>query len=163
MDDFEKRKLELMQPLLIEAGASLYDCQHFEYGIALLLFHLSRVGTEGLDFAKMSLIMEDKEKHTAGALIKMLKKHVTVSPGIEDALEQALAARNLLIHRMLVDNVERLPAAESRAALVKEIRKLRAKVQKADTLLRPFIMGFSKTLDGVDERKFEAEFRQRLS
>jgi len=163
MSDFEARKKELLQPLLFEAGAALMDCQGFEFGIALLLFHFSRLGTQGLDPKKVSLIMEDKDKKTAGQLIAMLKKHLTVSDGIKTALEEALVARNRLIHRILIDNVEQIPQATKRASLVKEIRSLRSKVQKADKMLRPFINSFSEALDGVEYKKLELEFKQLLS
>jgi hypothetical protein len=163
MSEFEARKKELLRPLLFEAGAALMDCQGFEFGVGLLLFHLSRLGTTGLDPAKMSLILDDKEKKTAGQLISMLKKHVTVSEGIETALEEALAARNQLIHRVLIDNVERIPQAETRAALVKEVRALRSKVQKADKMLRPFVVAFNAALDGLNQQKLEQELKEMLS
>jgi imidazoleglycerol phosphate synthase glutamine amidotransferase subunit HisH len=93
----------------------------------------------------------------------MLKKHLTVSNGIEEALEDALIARNRLIHRVLIDNIEQIPQATTRTSLVKEIRTLRSKVQKADKMLRPFATAFNKALDEVDQQKLEQEFRQLLS
>jgi uncharacterized protein YutE (UPF0331/DUF86 family) len=107
--------------------------------------------------------LDDKEKRTAGQLVRTLKKHLKISEGIETALEEALSARNRLIHRVLVDNIERLPEESTRNALVREIRSLRSKVQKADQMLRPFIAGLSEALDGVDHAQIEAELRQRLS
>jgi len=163
MDDFEARKRELIKPLLIEAGAALCDCQQFEFGITLLLYHFSRLGTKGLDPADILLILDNKAKKTAGQLIVMLKKHLAVSAGIEEALEEGLAERNFLIHRALIDNAERFVKAETRNALIKEIRKARGKVQKADKMLRPFILGLSAALDGVEHSKIEMEIRDLLS
>jgi hypothetical protein len=162
-DDFEERKKTLLQPVLFEAGAALLDCQGFEFGVALLLFHFSRLGAKGLEPEKVSLILDDKEKKTAGQLVAMLKKHVTVSEGIEAALEGALRARNYLVHRVLIDNVEKLEREETRAALVQEIRKRRAEVRKAHENLGPFIMGFSAALDGLDQKQMERALRERLS
>jgi len=160
MSEFEKRKKELLQPLLFEAGAALMDCQGFEFGIALLLFHLARLGTVGLDSKKVQLILDNQDKKTAGQLIKLLKAHVVVSEGIETALGDGLSARNTLIHRVLIDNAERLPQAESRAALVQEVRALRTQVQRADKLLRPFIVTFGAALDGVQQQEIEREAKQ---
>ena len=56
-----------MVPLLIEAGAALGDCQKFEFGIVLLLDHLSRIGAEGLNPADIRLILNNETKKTAGA------------------------------------------------------------------------------------------------
>jgi hypothetical protein len=85
----------------------------------------------------------------------MLKKHLTVSEGIEQSLDQGLAARNRLIHRVLIDNVAQFARAETRAALVKEIRALRRKVNKGDKLLGPFILVFNEVLDGVTTQSVE--------
>ena len=93
MDNFEARKRELLGPLFFEAGAALLDCQGFEFMVALLLFHLGRVGNKELDPAQLSRILDNKDKKTAGQLLTMLKKHVRVSEGILRALEEALAAR----------------------------------------------------------------------
>ena len=157
------QKKELLQPLLFEAGAGLLDCQGFEFSVSLLLFHLARLGTIGLDPTKVSLILENQDKKTAGQLIMLLKKHAKVSEEIETALEAALAARNTLIHRVLIDNIEQVSQAETRASLLLEIRALRTTIQKAKKLLHPFIVAFGEALDGVEHQKIEQEVRQALS
>jgi hypothetical protein len=157
MSEFETRKKAMLAPLFIEAGEALADCQTFEYGLTLLLFHLARLDSTTLDPRKVALILENRDKKTAGQLIAMLKGKTKVSDGIEKALETALASRNVLIHRILIDNAEKLFQAETRASLIQEIRSLRAKVQKADKKLRPFIQAFGRTLDGFDNHQYEAE------
>lgn len=140
----------------------MLDCQGFEFGVALLLYHLSRLGTEGLNPVRVELILDDKDKKTAGQLIHMLKKHAQVSESIELALAEALAARNRLMHRVLIDNVESLVTEEGRSSLVKEIRSLRSKVRKADKKLQPFIMAFNESI-GLDMDELEKEVRGKLS
>lgn len=163
MSEFDTRKSELLQPLLFEAGAGLLDCQGFEFSVALILFYLARLGAPGLDPEKVSQILENQDKKTAGQLIELLKKHVKVSEGIEVALGEALAARNTLIHRILIDNIEHIPQAKTRATLILEIRALRTRIQKAKKLLHPFVVAFGAELDGVDQQKIEKEVRQALS
>lgn len=162
-DDFEEQKKRLFQPVLFEAGAAHLDCQGFEFGVAYLLFHFARLGTVGLKPERISQILDDKEKKTAGQLVAMLKKHVKVSPGIETALEEALVARNYLIHRVLVDNVAKLRNSEGREELVREIRGRRAKVRKASEKLQPFVAAFTDALDGLDRETMEREVRTSLS
>lgn len=159
MDEFETKKKELMTPLLIEMGAALIDCQGFEYGVALLLLHLSRVGVQGLDPAQHYAIMDNREKKTAGQLLAMLRKHVDVSGNMEEALADALEARNFLMHRAFIDNVERVSESASRAELVREFRTLRSRVRTGDKLIRPFVEALSSMLDGVELKRFEAEAR----
>ena len=74
-----------------------------------------------------------------------------------------MAARNTLIHRVLIDNIEQVSQAETRASLLLEIRALRTTIQKAKKLLHPFIVAFGEALDGVEHQKIEQEVRQALS
>ncbi len=160
MDAFEAKKKAVLTPFFLEAGGALLDCQGFEYGMVLLLLHFSRLGAEGLDTARLCSILDNDVKVTAGQLVKMLKKYVTVSKGIEDALLAALEARNMLIHRFLLDNVERLVDSVSRNEVIVEMRQLRAEVQKADKMLRPFIQGLSEAIDGFDGVAFAARAKE---
>jgi hypothetical protein len=162
VDDFERRKQEVLKPLFLEAGAGLLDCQGFEYCIALLLFHLSRPGVEGLDSLQVARILDNRDHRTAGQLIRMLKQRAGVSEGMEAALDDALAARNQLIHRCLIDNPDFLLEEDARAQLVADVRALRVRVQRGDTALRPFILLFNRALDGLDQDAIEREARDAL-
>jgi hypothetical protein len=157
MDDFETRKREVLQPVLFEAGAALMDCQQFEYGIALLLFHFARLGTKGLDPKKLAEVLDDTDKKTAGQLVAMLKRHLTVSDGIDLALAEALAARNRLIHRIIIDNIEQLVTESGREAVTKQIRRLRSTVRNGDKILQPFINALSEAIDGIGLERLQAE------
>lgn len=157
MNDFEVTKKSLLAPLLLEAGAALMDCQAFEFGMGLLLYHFSRLGADGLNPKTLRAVLENDEKKTAGQLVSMFRKHLKASEGLEEALYEALTARNRLIHRIFIDNVERLPMEKERTELIKEIRQLRGTVQRADRAMKPFIEGLSKALDGVDAEKVREE------
>lgn len=150
MKNFEQKKRELLTPLLVEAGAALLDCQGFEYGMGLLLFHFSRLGARGLNPSMLSLIMEDKEKKTAGQLFAMIRKHLGPSENLVAALQDGIKARNRLIHRVLIDNIERFPISVERKKIVREIQALRSTIQKAKDSINPFVVGLSHALDGVD-------------
>ena len=152
----------LLTPLFLEAGAALYDCQGFEFGIGLLLFHLARLGARGLNAYRLRAILDNDEKKTAGQLASMLKSHLDVSEGIREALEDALAARNRLIHRILIDNSERMLDATERQRVIAEIRDLRRRVQRADKMVRPFIEGLSAAIDGVDFEALRSEAKDLL-
>ena len=149
MNKFEKRKREVLQPIYLEAGAALFDCQSFEYGIAYLLHLCACSGAEGLDTINTIAILEDEEKKTAGQLIKLLKRHVKVSKGIEESLTEALKARNKLIHRYLLENVERMAEPNEHENIVKEIRSLRSQVRKSHQQLEPFVKALSEMIFGI--------------
>jgi hypothetical protein len=163
-EDYEARKLEAMRPLMFEAGAALWDCQGLEFGLALQLYYFARLGVAGLDAAALKRILDNDDKRTAGQLVDMMKKHllkspITVTVNIAAAIDEGVKARNLLIHRVLIDNVEMFVTPESRAELVKKIRALRRKVNAADKKLRPVIALLSQLVDGENRQEIEQKVR----
>ncbi len=162
MDPFEDRKRKILNPLYVEAGAALFDCQGFEFGLGLLLFHFARLGASGLDPARLEAILENDEKKTAGQLMNLLRQKLRVSKEMEELCADAIAARNKLIHRMLIDNAERLVDDVTRREVIKEIRDLRSTVQRADKMIRPFIEALSEAIDGEDSRKIRLEAKDRF-
>lgn len=162
-NDFEAKKRELLNPFFVEAGAALMDCQSFEYEIALLLYLFSRLGVVGLDSNQTTAIMENEAKKTAGQLINMLKRHCEVSESLEEKLTVALEARNKLIHRVIVDNVEKLPNPLTRKELIKEIGALRSTVRAADKSIRAYVDDLGKAIDGFDPQEFENEIKSTFS
>lgn len=141
---------EALAPLRIEAGAALQDCQTFEFGLALLLHHFARLGTPGLDANVTAQILEGDAKRTAGQLVAMIRERLRTSEGVESAVAAALQARNLIVHRFLIDNSERIMDAATRGDVVRELRALRTTVQKGDQAIRPFVEGLSAALDKLE-------------
>ncbi len=148
--DFEAKKRYLLTPLYVEAGAALFDCQVFEYGIALMLHHFARLGLTDLEPRQTTAIMEDEEKKTAGQLMRMVKIHFEVSNSMEEKLSLALNARNKLVHRILIDNAEKIPNHETRKQLIKEIRNSRSIIREADKSVRKIVDALGNAIDGFD-------------
>lgn len=161
-DEFEERKKEVLAPIFFEAGAALYDCQSFEFGIAYLLYLFSRLGASGLDPAHCAAILDDEEKKTAGQLTQMLRKHLHISEGIEDGLAKALSARNRLIHRYLIENIERMIEVREHEALVAEIRSLRSTIRRSQEQLDPFVRALAESIDGAPFDTWAAEAKEKF-
>lgn len=148
-NEFEDRKRAALAPIFFEAGAALYDCQAFEYSIAYLLFLLSRTGVAGIDPTRCTAILDDEEKKTAGQLVHMLRNHLSVSEAVETGLTEALRGRNRLIHRYLIENVERMIDDGEREDIVKEIKALRSTLQRSQKLLDPLVQALAVLIDKV--------------
>jgi hypothetical protein len=161
VDEFEKRKREVLQPIFFEAGAGLYDCQGFEYSVAYLLFLLSRLGVPGLNPADTMAILDHEAKKTAGQLVALLRQRVTLSDGIEKALTDALDARNELVHRYFTANLERLAEPANHASIVKEIRRLRSRVRRVQKLLDPFVKELATSVLGLDLQQVEEDAKSQ--
>ncbi|MGD0724357.1 MAG: hypothetical protein ABSB63_02215 [Spirochaetia bacterium] len=106
--------------------------------------------------------MEGDQKRTAAQLIQMLKQHMDVSGEMEKALNEALVARNSLIHRVLVEKIEQTVSKEGRANLKKEIAALRRKVLAGNDVLRPIINTFSQVLDNFDAEEYQKDAIDRI-
>jgi len=161
-DLFDERKKQVLAPIFFEAGAALYDCQSFEYGIAYLLYLFSRLGATGLDPAHCASILDDEEKKTAGQLAQLLRKHLRISEDIEEGLSKALRARNHLVHRFLIENVERMLEVREHDALVKEIRSLRSTVRGCQKKLDPFVRALAQSLDGAPLDMWAADAKEQF-
>ena len=140
----------------------MFDCQGFEFGLGLLLFYFARLGVSDLDPARLEAILENDEKKTAGQLMNLLRQKLSVSKEIEKSCADALAARNKLIHRMLIDNVERFIDDVTRQEVIKEIRDLRRTVRRADKMIRPFIEALGEAIEGVSSKKIRIEAKDRI-
>jgi uncharacterized protein YutE (UPF0331/DUF86 family) len=162
MNDFEDIEREALQPIFLEAGATLFDCQSFEYNIAYLLYLFSRLRLISLENQKITAILEDDEKKTAGQLIHLLKQQLPVSEGLEKSLSKSLKARNKFVHRYLIDNVERFIDPLDRDQIVIEIKSLRSTIRKTHKLLEPFIKALAETVEGKSIEKFQEEAREQF-
>jgi len=159
LNEFEERKRIALQPIFFEAGAGLFDCQTFENVIAYLLYLLSQTGNVAIKPETARAILDDEEKKTAGQLVAMLKAHVHLEDDIEALLADALSARNRLVHRYLVENIERVANVGEHKTIVKEIRALRTRVQRAGRRLDPTIKTLARALHGIAIDDIQSEFR----
>ncbi len=162
MDDFERRKKELLGPIFFEAGAGLHDSQLFEYTVAYLLYLLSRLGVTELEVHQASAILDDDEKKTAGQLVSLLRKQVAVGDELEQILKDALVARNHLIHRFLVENIERVLDPGGIEELRVEIAALRRRVRLVQKTLDPIIKSLALLADGLSIDDVAKQARERL-
>lgn len=163
MENFENKKRILLEALFFESGAALMDCQTLEYAVTFFLFHFSRIEPKKIDINKIILILDNKDKKTLGQLIKIIKDNLGLNNDAEEILNDALSARNCIIHRVLIDNVELFIQQETRNALIKKIRKLRQLVQKGISILDPSIEEWSKSLDELDLKKLNIWVRSNFN
>ena len=162
-NDDERRKKEILAPLLLEAGAALLDCQTFEYGLALLLFHSGRLGAPGIDPEIFRAILDGKSKSTAGNLLRQFRDKFEIrAADLDAALSEAIDARNYIIHRFMIERMERVIEPADRKRVVAELTQLRARIRKADAMIRPVINSFGYALDGHDAEKYEREMLDAL-
>ena len=143
-------KREELNELYFECGAGLYDSQMLEYNVSYLIYLLSSLGFSDIEPAKAEAIIDGKSKQTIGQMFRFLKgRSVTFSPSLEQYPQEAIAARNQLIHHYLIDNIERIANPATRPQVVKEIRILRRTIRQGEKALRNFLDGLSELSTGI--------------
>jgi hypothetical protein len=87
-----KEKREALREIYFEAGAGLFDSQHLEYGIKVMIYMLSQQNLWPYDFPAAEKIIEGKSKKTLGALVHILKGQGFLDDVIEDVERRARCA-----------------------------------------------------------------------
>lgn len=164
MSKTEEEKKQALSDLFFEAGAGLYDSQVLEYNIKYLIYLLGKIGFMKINAETAISIIEGKTKHTIGALFKLLRdKGISFSPDTEENLNNALKARNELIHSFLVKDVERMAVTQGREEMVKEIGQFRKVIHKASaSIAKPIevltILTTGKSVGSIQE-DLEKEYK----
>lgn len=118
-----------IKPITDILGLAVLDSQRLEYSIGFLML-LSR---KDFDFSNKNQDEEIDEymlnlsKKTLGTLMKQLQELIVVNDEFIERLEEALDARNYLIHRFLNNQGEKFLTKDGRIEvlnLVKEKRKI---------------------------------------
>jgi uncharacterized protein YutE (UPF0331/DUF86 family) len=143
-------KREELNELYFECGAGLYDSQTLEYNVSYLIYLLSTLGFSDIEAAKAEAIIDGESKQTIGQMFRFLKdRGVTFSPGLEQQLQEAIAARNQLIHHYFINNIERIANPTTRPEVVKETKALRKTIRQGEKALRNFLDGLSELSTGI--------------
>jgi hypothetical protein len=153
---------ELMQPVYVEAGAGLLDCQRLEAALKGLLLCFARLGVGDFEIGYVESVFDGEAKKTAGQLLSMLKEKVDVATDAEQILAQGIAARNVFIHHFLIDNIAKVLDPASRERLVAELRMVRAEVQAAEHSLRPLLVELARTAGIADITAMQRSAEQAM-
>jgi hypothetical protein len=153
-----------LKPLMYWAGLSLHACQQLEYSVKFLLVVMAEVGFGGISMREAVAIIEDQDKKTLGQLLNLLKQRVTISKGWSSALQAGLEARNEVIHRFLIENVERTVDPITRPEVLAALKQLRKTVLAGDQAVREIIETLSPLLPfdfAAMTRRLDEEVRAR--
>ena len=139
MKTFEELRYDAIKPILTEVGAAVYASQRLEGSIAYLLYLLSRANEIEIPTAFLETILNHQGKQTAGQLITLLRKHVTVSDHAEELLTAALDRRNTIVHHYLSENTMRMMIPKEREKMIGELKRYRGQIHEASDYFQPTI------------------------
>ena len=157
MQTFEELRYEAVKPILTEVGAAVYASQRLEGSIAYLLYLLARASAIEIPIAFLETILKHEGKQTAGQLIALLRKHVTVPDHAEEMLAVALDRRNTIVHRYLRENTMRMMIPKEREEMIRELKRFRAEIHEASDYFQPAIGALLIEVEGIDPELGKAQ------
>ena len=136
-------------------GAAAQHAQHFEVALAEFLVTYNTVAKNKLTVPELDTLHERLGKRTMGVLLRELKKYVTIDhSGVDDCLEQALEARNFLMHRYFREREQGLSSESTRLEMMTELVHIGDTQETAATFVRAMRIAFSRALEnGVHQEE----------
>ena len=127
-------------------GLAILDSQKLEYNIAfmMLLVNNELNFTDRKHDEKIDDYMLNLSKKTLGTLIKQLKKLINISDEFSERLEEALDARNFLIHRFFNHQGENILTIKGRKEALELVKEKRNVLFQCNIFLDPFIQTLMK-------------------
>jgi hypothetical protein len=136
--EIDKKEIKPITDIL---GLAVLDSQRLEYSIAFLMLlsrkdvdFTNKIQDEDIDEYMLTL-----SKKTLGTLMNQLKKLIEVSDGFIEILEEALDARNYLMHRLLNHQSENFLTKSGRSEMLKDVKEKRKTLYECYFFLDPYI------------------------
>ena len=124
-----------LAPVYAEFGAAIHDTQVLEFGLVLLMALATRYEDAKFDSDAVSSLSSAQAGQTIGELFRAVRKKEHFTSPERKAIHKAIRLRNDLVHRFMVDKVERLLSVEGRKDLIEELQAIRRSVQFADQII----------------------------
>ena len=151
-----------IKPITDILGLAVLDSQRLEYSIGFLML-LSR---KDFDFSNKNQDEEIDEymlnlsKKTLGTLMKQLQELIVVNDEFIERLEEALDARNYLIHRFLNNQGEKFLTKDGRIEVLNLVKEKRKILYECYFFLDQFIQIFME-LRGFPTEYFNNEISEK--
>lgn len=117
------------------------NCARLEESLKVLLGAMAAVHAGKLVPADATPILNGTRKLTSGMVYKEILDHLHASTNWTDMVEQALAARNRLIHHYRFSRWDRITTADELQHLEAELKPLVSQVHQGVEVIMPMIKG----------------------
>lgn len=151
-----------IKPITDILGLAVLDSQRLEYSIGFLML----ISSKDFDFTNkkqdeaIDEYMLNLSKKTLGNLIKQLKELIEVNDEFIGKLEEALDARNYLIHRFFNHQGEKLLTKDGRIEVLNLVKEKRKILYECYFFLDPFIQILMK-IRGFPLENFTKEISEK--
>ena len=151
-----------IKPITDILGLAILDSQRLENQIAFMMLLVN----EDFDFEdkdhdeKIDNYMLNLSKKTLGGLMTQIKRILEVSEDFNSILEEALDARNYLMHRLLNDQGENFLTRDGRKATLTLVKEKREILFQCYFFLDPIVQRLMK-LRGFPMEYFTEEISEK--
>lgn len=146
---------EELAPVYAEFGAAIHDTQALEFGLVLLMALATRYDDAQFDSDSVKDLSSFRASQTIGELFRAVRKKEHFTSPERKAIHKAINLRNRLVHRFMVEKVERLLSPDGRRDLLEELHAIRQAVQYADgiiaSLMNRYLEEYGATLDELQD------------
>jgi len=141
------------------AGLAFYWASVLEHGALNLAVVLALPDVGALTREQFDETFESLSRRTLGQLLNAAKTQISISQETKTVIEDAVIARNLLIHRFFRDHAEDFISENGKAAMKNECLSLIKKFKAADFAIERIYMPLWEKY-GVDDNFVEDQMAQ---
>lgn len=144
---------EDLLPVFWALGTALFEAQHLESGLCLLLALLDRKHLLSTP-ASVSPLDDPEAKRTLGELFTDVRRRKYLSPKQKGAVQDAIDARNALIHAYWsAEKIQAMLTPAGREWVFKDLRRIQALCKRAgkivDVLINQYLKAFDTSLEAL--------------
>jgi len=118
------------------AGLALYFAQVLEHGVVNAMLFARMPEYEKVTRAELDAFLAKQFEKTLGAMLKAMRRYVTVPPDVEKLLNEALRKRNRLTHEFFREFAEHFMNAKGRDEMLAWLQDAESMFQRANTELK---------------------------
>lgn len=145
-------------------GFAAFSAQMLEASIVTILLAAEYAGKIEIKKPKKRMDTESEiylSERTLGQLVAILKEGGIGEPLIEQ-IDDALKARNYLMHHFFVWNAENYQSEEGRGAMLKELQQLRYRIGRSQIAFSQIREQFVEKLFGLSEADLKKLYDERM-
>jgi hypothetical protein len=143
------RETPASRRFLLEAGQALLACQELEAAVHQLLAGMAVLRIGRLKPRNARAILNGTSKVSVGTLLAELRPHFKASTAWQSTVEDAIAARNHLIHRYFRLQLPQAMDPRASKAVLAEAARLRQKVRAGYFIIRPVVAALGAIASGA--------------
>ena len=148
-------KSQDLLPVFWALGTALFEAQHLESGLCVLLALLNRKHVLSAP-AGISPLDDAESRKTLGELFADVRRRKYLSPKQKGAVQDAIDARNALIHAYWsAEKIQAMLTPAGRKWVFKDLRRIQALCRRAgkivDVLINQYLKAFDTSLEALSD------------